>query len=259
MTTLALPDCADARPQRSPTRDCGADNSSCGDGRILVRARRCIAGGDRVARAISRSHAGEPGDDLPGGRICARAGGVQRARAASAARAHAARVHHRDCAADRAVHRGHQDARADRRLALERAAAARDHLHGGDHPRSRRRGDDHPRLRLAAGAGDRRGAGADRPGARLRCAAAQRAGSRQPAIRSHRRGRSQRWHRVPVRVVRPGRDGAARPRMDGLALAHRRPVVGYGRRTRHRLPGGHCVGARRARLARLASRRGDLR
>ena len=40
--------------------------------------------------------------------------------------------------ADRAVHRGHQDARADRRLALERADAARHHLDGGDHRGHRR-------------------------------------------------------------------------------------------------------------------------
>jgi hypothetical protein len=37
--------------------------------------------------------------------------------------------------ADRAVHRGHQDACADRRLALERAAAAGHDLDGGDHRR----------------------------------------------------------------------------------------------------------------------------
>ncbi len=92
-----------------------------------------------LARAVSRPPAGEPGDDLPRGGLPARPGGLQCARAASAARAHAARVHHRDRAADRAVHRGHQDARADRRLALERAAAAGHHLDGGDHPGHRRR------------------------------------------------------------------------------------------------------------------------
>ncbi len=102
-------------------------------GRILVPARRSPADIHRVAREVPRPAAGEPGDDLPVRRIRARAGGVRCARAASHARARAAAVDHRDCAADCAVHGGHQDAHAHRRLALEPAVEAGNGFDGADH------------------------------------------------------------------------------------------------------------------------------
>ena len=164
---------------------------------------------DRAARAVSRSPAGEPGDDLPAGGFRARA-------PRCSTRSSCIR-----CASSRCCETITEIALlialftvgiklrvpiGDWRwsLPLRLATVSMVLTIAGIAAAAMLAA----RLPPGAGAGARRGARAHRSGARLRRAAAQPAGSRHAALRADRRGRAQRRHRVSVRLAGPR---AARP------------------------------------------------